>query len=74
MKRRAFVAACCSSLAMLVLCASPAAADRWEFHIRKQNGHKEKVVIHAPNRLTAEKRLRNDHPDCVVLDVKRTDK
>jgi len=72
--RRTFVAACGSSLATLLLCASPAAADRWEFRIKKQKGGKETVVVHAPNRLAAEKKLRNDHPNCVILDAKRTDK
>lgn len=74
MRRRVFLSACCSSLALLSLSASDAAADRWEFRIKKQGRETETVVIHSQTRLAAEKKLRNDHPNCVILDVKHTKK
>jgi len=74
MQRRTFVAACCSSLALVALSASDAAADRWVFKIKTQGKVRENIVIHAETRLGAEKKLREDHPNCIILEVKHTKK
>jgi hypothetical protein len=53
----------------LSLASLPALADRWTFTIKTQKKNHEVVVIHAATRLEAEKKLRDNHPNCVIKSV-----